>query len=323
MDIRKIESVCSVAAYRSYSEAAYRTSSSPSVISKHIAAVEEELGIRIFKRATKSAPVELTEAGEKIIGYLHEALRQYELARSAAAAIRSEQKEQLTVGYVQQIGSFRENSILADYTLENPDVIVLRRTFSFQELANQVINDTVDAVFLPVLDGTDGPGSDFDRLKNENYVLTEVMRINHLTIGVPSGHPLAGCGVIPADALPSLQRATYLFPAADSFLPPLVSRNLGLQDTVRIRYADFSEKILPCALVDSGAGLLPQICIVPETLGGIHFIPLAAPRCPITLYLVFKKSTAGPALRRLHQYVLRSSAQYYRDFPFVTVPEGR
>ena len=323
MDIRKIESVCSVAAYRSYSEAAYRTSSSPSVISKHIAAVEEELGVRIFKRATKSVPVELTEAGEKVIGYLHEALRQYELARSAAAAIRSEQKEQLTVGYVQQIGSFRENSILADYTLENPDVIVLRRTFSFQELANQIINDTVDAVFLPVLDGTDGPGSDFDRLKNENYVLTEVMHINHLTIGVPSGHPLASCSVISEHALKDLQKATFLFPAADSFLPPVVSRNLGLTDTIRIRYADFSEKILPCALVDSGAGLLPQICIVPETLGGIHFIPLENPHCPITLYLVFKKGSANRALRRLNQYVLNFSAQYYKDFPFVTVPDDR
>ena len=321
MDIRKIESVCSVAAYRSYSEAAYRTASSPSVISKHIAAVEEELGIRIFKRATKSAPVELTEAGEKVIAYLHEALRQYELARSAAAAIRSEQKEQLTVGYVQQIGSFRENSILADYTLENPDVIVLRRTFSFEELANQIINDTVDAVFLPVLDGTDGPGSDFDRLKNGNYVLAEIMRINHVTIGVPSGHPLAGCSVIPEDALPSLQKATYLFPAADTLLPRVISRSLGMETSVKVRYADFSEKILPCALVDSGAGLLPQVCIIPRTLGGIHFIPLEPPLCPITLYLVFKKSSAGPALRRLYQYVLNSSAQYYREFPFVSLPE--
>lgn len=71
MDINDLESVCAVDICHNYSEAAESIASSPAVISKHIAKIEKELGLRIFERASKSRPVELTPAGKELITYFH------------------------------------------------------------------------------------------------------------------------------------------------------------------------------------------------------------------------------------------------------------
>ena len=323
MDDRKIESVCAVATYRSYTEAAFRIASSPSVISKHITAVEDELGVRLFKRATKSAPVELTEEGEKLLPILHEIRRQYALAMETAGALQRDHKELLRVGYVQQIGSFRENSILAGYTIAHPEVIILRKTFSFQELASQLMNDAVDAVFLPIVDGAQS--GDFARLQDGGYVITEIMHIDKLHLGVPHTHRFADRPELHAEDFSALAEETFLFPAAEvggDRLSPLVSRKLGIPD-LKVRYIDFSERILPGNIVMSGGGLLPQLCLVPESVAHMRFIPVEGGGTGITLYLAYKKSADRGALRKLNQYVISSSAQFYREFSFVTVPDGR
>ena len=69
-----------------YSEAAESIASSPAVISKHIAKVEKELGLRIFERASKSRPVELTPAGQELITYFHSIVGLYKQMSTRSAA---------------------------------------------------------------------------------------------------------------------------------------------------------------------------------------------------------------------------------------------
>ena len=106
MDIREIEAICAVTHYKNYSEAAYRISSSPSVISKQIARAEEELGLRIFERATKSAPVRLTKEGAELIGYLQEIMENYRLLRDKVAAFKVAGSRSVTVGLHRFLGHF-------------------------------------------------------------------------------------------------------------------------------------------------------------------------------------------------------------------------
>ena len=48
MDTKLIETAIAVHTYKSYSEAAYQISLSPSAVSKHIVQLESELGVRLF-----------------------------------------------------------------------------------------------------------------------------------------------------------------------------------------------------------------------------------------------------------------------------------
>ncbi len=114
----KLESVCAVVKYGNYSEAAYNIASSPSVISKHVAKVERELGIKIFDRgASKSRTGTLTkEGGQQIIGYLTLIVELWHNAHKKASELLMSETEKLAVGYISFIGNYRENEILARFS---------------------------------------------------------------------------------------------------------------------------------------------------------------------------------------------------------------
>jgi DNA-binding transcriptional LysR family regulator len=65
-----LEAFVRVAETRSFSEAARRLRSSKSVVSRQAAALEAELGVRLFHRSTRS--LTLTEAGQ---GYVEQVSR--------------------------------------------------------------------------------------------------------------------------------------------------------------------------------------------------------------------------------------------------------
>ena len=118
-----------------YSEAAESIASSPAVISKHIAKVEKELGLRIFERASKSRPVELTPAGQELITYFHSIVGLYKQMSTRSAELRREGGGSLVVGYCPFIGNFHEAEMLTQFSLENPEISVRRRALNAPELA--------------------------------------------------------------------------------------------------------------------------------------------------------------------------------------------
>jgi DNA-binding transcriptional LysR family regulator len=71
-DISSLTTFLAVAEERSFTRAAKRQGVSPSAISHAMRALEEELGVRLLARTTRS--VALTEAGEELVGRLKPAL---------------------------------------------------------------------------------------------------------------------------------------------------------------------------------------------------------------------------------------------------------
>ena len=71
-DISSLTTFLAVAEERSFTRAAKRQGVSPSAISHAMRALEEELGVRLLARTTRSVP--LTEAGEELVGRLKPAL---------------------------------------------------------------------------------------------------------------------------------------------------------------------------------------------------------------------------------------------------------
>ena len=66
MDSIELDSVLAVDDCLSFSEAAYQLSFSQSAISKHVSAIEDELGVKLFNRKTHSG-VSRTKNGEALI----------------------------------------------------------------------------------------------------------------------------------------------------------------------------------------------------------------------------------------------------------------
>ena len=321
MDIRKIESVCAVADYCSYSEAADCIATSPSVISKHVVAAEEELGIRIFERATKSHALKPTPEGERVLLRFREILRQYDLILNEIREGKARKKSILTVGYVPRIGSFGENRILAGLQLAAPNLIISRKANTGEHLINALLDGKADAIFLPLLEGTDTADSCYAKLDDQNIAVMEIMHMSKIFMGMPATHRFADYPEIPEQELHQLRSEVFIIAANDMKHEEnlsILSKKIGASSKLNVRYVDFSEQSLALELVNTGIGLLPQQCLVPERIGNVRFVPLAGSSgSRLTLYLVYRKGKVSDGVRMLCDYARTASGQIYRQYPYV------
>ena len=317
MDIRELESVCAVAKYGNYSEAAYKIASSPSVISKHVAKVEGELGIKIFERASKSRPGTLTEQGTQIIGYLNMIVEMWRNARKKASELAMGKAEKLAVGYMSFIGNYRENEILARFSIENPQVLLYRKAGTPKELVDMIISGVLDAMFIPVMDGYDTHESVYTVLTEPDIVVDEVLSNDVLTIGIQESHHLAQEQIITQEQFPLLHGDVFLLSnnQLDRYCYMDIYKFLGFKGEMKTRYVDFSEPTVALKLVEAGAGVLPQACITPLRIGNVKFLPVEGWDRKTTLYFLFRKSAYNEALGKLRDCV-RNFAREIREKGF-------
>jgi len=313
MDIREIEAICAVTRYKNYSEAAYHISSSPSVISKQIARVEEELGLRIFERATKSAPVRLTKEGAEVIGYLQEIMDNYRLLHDKAAAFKIASSRAITVGLNRLMGHFREKEVLSRFVIQHPDIIVHYYLGSSTDLIHSLMEKTIDIAFFPLMEGTDQAGSAYEQLAGAKLTIDPILSRSTLLLGLPLDHPLASCDIIRREQYPLLYDETFLLSTAQMGEDQALKRSnlrevLGAPHDLHFRYVDFSEPSVVLDLISSHGGVLPQACIVPRQMGSVRFVPLENNGRGITLYLISRQN-APEAVRLLRRCALDFAAE--------------
>ena len=69
MELKQLEAFVNVAETGSFSEAARRLYLTQPTVSAHVAALERELGIRLFERTTKA--LNLSADGRRLLNYYH------------------------------------------------------------------------------------------------------------------------------------------------------------------------------------------------------------------------------------------------------------
>lgn len=316
MDINDLESVCAVDICHNYSEAAESIASSPAVISKHIAKIEKELGLRIFERASKSRPVELTPAGKELITYFHSIVGLYKQMSTRASELRREGSGSLVVGYCPFIGNFHEAEMLTQFSLENPEISVRRRALNAPELVRALLAGTVNAIFLPIMYGPGVDYSKYGELPASDFIVEELFQLNTLTLGIPDGHPLAQCEHITRDMFPLLHDETFFFSCAQQNTPlsdrqrNQIYQLLGFKNDMKVRFVDFNEPTIALKLVESGAGLLPQACAVPRRIRTVNFVPVENDTIRTGLYYIQRRNISCPALRKLRKCVHEFVGKY-------------
>ena len=115
-----IEAFVKVAETQSFSEAARRLRSSKSVVSRQIAALETELGARLFHRTTRS--MTLTEAGRGYFERTSRILADIEQANLSVSRLQSAPRGQLRVNAPMSFGMLHLAPALPDFLLRWPDV---------------------------------------------------------------------------------------------------------------------------------------------------------------------------------------------------------
>src|SRR5258708_2244399 len=191
MELRQIEHFVAVTEEMHFTRAARRMNVVQSALSASIAALEAELGARLFHRTTRQ--VRMTAAGEAFYEKARSVLEAVRQARASVVATQGLERGRLIIGTVQSLPAFLDiPGLLAAFHARHPAIQVSLRQDNRLRLVEQVADGRCDLALLPVVDIPAGVEA--------AMVVEQAM----VMVCAP-GHPLAGR---PSVALERLREAT-------------------------------------------------------------------------------------------------------------------
>src|SRR5436305_2876085 len=121
-DLSTLAAFLAVAEERSFTRAGKRLGVSPSAMSHAIRGLEEDLGVRLLSRTTRS--VAPTEAGERLLARLRPALTDVEDALSELSGLRDKPAGRVRLLVPRVAGTAVLGPKLAKFTRDYPDVVL-------------------------------------------------------------------------------------------------------------------------------------------------------------------------------------------------------
>jgi DNA-binding transcriptional LysR family regulator len=150
MDIQSLELFADVARRGSFAGVAKDRTIDPSSVSRAVAELEAELGIRLFQRTTRS--MRLTEAGDLYLARVEPLIEELRRARDAAAHVTGAPRGLLRLTASVTFGQMRLVPLLAEFRARHPE---LKIEGVFTDANVDLVADRIDlAVRLaPVIEG--------------------------------------------------------------------------------------------------------------------------------------------------------------------------
>ncbi|MBC7107041.1 MAG: LysR family transcriptional regulator [Firmicutes bacterium] len=186
MNLKQLEAFLQVAELQSFTKAARKLYLSQPAVSFQIRALEEDLGVSLFRRSDRR--VELTEAGRLLYPEAREMVRHYHRIRERLDGLRGLQTGQLEVGASTIPGEYLVPLLLGAFHRRHPGVEVRLRIGGSGEVGRWVRERVVDLGIVGVA-------------LREGDLECRVWLPDELVVIVPPDHPWAGAGEVPPEAL--------------------------------------------------------------------------------------------------------------------------
>jgi len=261
LDLRQIRTFRTVAAERSFTRAASVLNYAQSSITAQVHGLEEELGVPLFDRLGRQ--VELTAAGEQLLGY---AAKLMELAEEAKLAVHSkgEPAGPLTVSASESLLTYRLPELLRAFQCRYPAV-------------NISLHASLVCTYGTPLD----PGVDIaltidEPVRAPSYIVQR-LRTEPMVAAVSADHVLAKKKKITAKDL--VEQQILLTEQSCSYRALMaegarISKSLDLASV---------EAIKQCALARMGIAVLPEFVLHEELVKG-SLVALAWPPQKLHVY---------------------------------------
>ncbi|AGL13640.1 LysR family transcriptional regulator [Actinoplanes sp. N902-109] len=260
MDNRQLKVFLAVAREGSFSRAATGLHLAQSAVSATIAALESDLGERLFDRTTRR--VQPTPAGQALLPHATAILDAFQAARDAVEAVSGGLSGSIRIGYMTNVTLFDIPRLLGRFTAEYPHVTMhlSPAATGTAGLAQGLRSGDMDLAFLAA-EQRDYPDLHVD-----------VLATSVLGLAVAAGHPLAGRGRIALADTAALKFVDFRAGFANRTLVDAEFRQRGLWRDIQIETSDMNDT---AALVRNGLGVgfLPKYLV--EDDPGIHWIEVA------------------------------------------------
>ncbi len=147
MRIRELEVISELVNYKSYFDASFSLLCTPSIISKYVTNVEEELGVRLFVRSSKTSDLMLTSEGKALINSIQKITKEYKYMTELAHQLKYTHENVMRIGLQPRYGNIHEQQIIASFMYGNPDVKVEIVKMGPRNLMNLLQSGQLDAYF--------------------------------------------------------------------------------------------------------------------------------------------------------------------------------
>ncbi|WP_171181470.1 LysR family transcriptional regulator [Ruegeria sp. HKCCD8929] len=293
--VKQIEAFLAVAQTRNFTRAADKMGMSQPALSSLVSKFEQELGIRLFDRTTRT--VELTQAADDFLPDAERILLDIESSieslRDSAALL----KGHLRIAALPSLFSSFLPALLQDFRGEFPGLNVSLREAQAGELVELVAENKCDIGFGIAPD--DVPNIRFRPLFEDHFVLV-----------VGAGSPFAGRSTVPwaelADhSIIAMQLKTSVREAIER---AAIANSLHLKIAFEVQYM---ASAVGLARAGHGATILPSTAIKDIGLEGISIAELTEPT--LTRKIGFVQNAErllAPAANRLVQYLDSHRVKY-------------
>ncbi|GKV93315.1 LysR family transcriptional regulator [Pectobacterium aroidearum] len=284
MELRHLRCFLAVAEELHFARAAERLHIEQSPLSRAIKELEEELGVVLFARTTRST--RLTRAGKLLLNHVPRVFAALQQARDSVKAAASGFHDQLRIALSDGITPSRMATLLALCRQEEPEVEIRLFEVPLSQQIKGLQDDLYDVGFARADDVGDG-------------ILTTPIWSDPLIVAVPARHPLLAYKHIPLQEL-----LRYPLVLCD----PQVCEGHARQVDRLLRRVDMeplvAERVASCdlmmALVSAGfaLGLTGAAHITASREQGVVARPLAGCSPVLTTYLLRPHAEPSETLAR-------------------------
>ncbi len=284
--------VVAVSEERSFTRAAERCRVVQSALSHQIAALERELGVRLFARTSRR--VEITPAGEAFLEQARASLAAAERAVAEAAAASGEVRGAITIGVIPTVTAVDIPAALGRFHGAHPAVRIGLRSGGSDDFAAAIRAGRMDAAVLGLSDSTPPTG-----------VAVRVLARERLVAVVGERHPLAGRRRLRIDELAG--EAFVDFPEGSPGRIPsdLAFLAAGIRREV-VFEATGADLMLDIARQGLAVALLPPAVVSADDRRDLRAIDVEAGPTRVE-YLAWSDFNSSPAARAFVDSVLASA----------------
>ncbi len=281
MEINELQAFTSVSELASFSLAAEQLHLTQPAVSKRIAALEVELGTRLFDRIGRR--VTLTEAGRALLPNALKIIRDIDESRRVIANLSGSVKGRLSMGTSHHIGLHRLPPILRAYTQQYPGVELDIHFMDSEQACSAVEHGDLElgVVTLPAA-------------RSEKLLLTKIWD-DPLDIVVAPNHPLLKKTPVKFD---DLSQHPAILPAVGTFTRDIImnvftAKNLQLKVALETNYLETIKVMVSIGL---GWSALPRTMLDHELRALCFNLPHLSRQLGIVQHRMRTLSNAADAL---------------------------
>ncbi|WP_102346289.1 LysR family transcriptional regulator [Bacillus sp. Marseille-P3661] len=146
MELHQLEYMIALSKHLKFSLAAEESLVSQANLSQQIKKLEDELGVSLFTRSTRS--VKLTQAGEEFLLYAKRIFNEIEGAKNAMTEYTQLNKGNLRIGVIKSVIYFGLSELLSDFRNKYPGINIELYEGSSYALLKKLHSSEIDVAFI-------------------------------------------------------------------------------------------------------------------------------------------------------------------------------